>query len=336
MTEFRRPPSIGFDAAPDDFEHPKYEQLEALVDDRLDAIDREWVVSHVEACEICREDVGDLAQVRLSLDARATTGTAAATRMPRAGRLGKQAIQVGAVAAGVVLAIWVIGRLSSPEFNTPMVSPTPAPGAVPTLAPISILTDDERRGVEGALESGRVEWPPNVDLLLGHTGILLGPEESPPAFRPIAPAGTAVVTPRPEFSWTPSAGATTYSVAVFDERFNEVAASGPISRASWTPERDLPRGGILAWQVSATSPQGTLTSPAPPQPEARFLVLTPAAAADVAGQRTRLSGEPVALGLALARVGLFAEAEYAFSAALADPRYDPARVRTLLARLRAR
>jgi hypothetical protein len=52
--------------------------------------------------------------------------------------------------------------------------------------------------------------------------------------------------------------------------------------------------------------------------------------------RARLSTEPIALGLALAKVGLFAEAESVLESAVTDARYDPTQVRALLARLRTR
>ena len=47
-------------ADPDDFDHPAYETLEALVDGRLPDADREAVESHIEVCRICAEDSADL------------------------------------------------------------------------------------------------------------------------------------------------------------------------------------------------------------------------------------------------------------------------------------
>ena len=132
------------------------------------------------------------------------------------------------------------------------------------------------------------------------------------------------------------AGATRYSVRVLDERFREVARSGALRDTKWTPPRDLPRGRVLAWQVTAFTPEAAVTSPARPQPEARFIVLDAATVGGLAKTRARLSTEPIALGLALAKAGLFADADLVFQTALTDERYDRDQVSALLARLRAR
>jgi hypothetical protein len=132
-------------------------------------------------------------------------------------------------------------------------------------------------------------------------------------------------------------GTTRYAVTIFDERFRQITKSGSLKTTSWTPPRDLPRGRVLQWQITAFMKDGTrILSPVPPQPEARFMVLTTAAVAAIARERTRLATEPVALGLVLAKAGLFAEAERVLESALADDRYNRGEVRALLARLRAR
>jgi hypothetical protein len=123
---------------------------------------------------------------------------------------------------------------------------------------------------------------------------------------------------------------------VFDERFREVAKSGSLKTTTWTPRQDLPRGRVLAWQVTAVSRNETTISPAPSEPKARFVVLEAAEVASLAQERARLGTEPIALGLVLAKAGLFAEADSVLQTALTDERYDRSQVRALLARLRAR
>ena len=115
-----------------------------------------------------------------------------------------------------------------------------------------------------------------------------------------------------------------------------MAKSGSLKTTTWTPRQNLPRGRVLAWQVSAITRNETAISPAPPQPEARFVVLDAATVGKLAKERARLATEPIALGLVLAKAGLFAEADIVFQTALTDERYDRSRVRALLARLRAR
>lgn len=221
------------------------------------------------------------------------------------------------VAVGLALSIWIGGCGPSPK-------PSPPPPAPPV--PVSVLTEEEQGRVTRALASGRLELPAHMDVLRGNPGALPG----------AAPVGTAVVEPRPQFSWTAVAGATRYSVRILDERFREVAKSGSLKSPTWTPSRDLPRGRVLEWKITASSKGGTVIRPDPPQPEARFVVLDASTVATIVTQRARLSAEPIALGLMLAKVGLFAEAEAVLERALTDARYDPTQVRALLTRLRAR
>lgn len=178
--------------------------------------------------------------------------------------------------------------------------------------------------------------PANIAVLRGQKSPESGAGDNAAAFGPTTPVGTAVIEARPQFSWTPSAGATRYSVSVFDERFREVAKSGPLKTTTWTPRRDLPRGRVLGWRITAVSRDQTAISPAPPQPDARFVVLDAATVARLGKERKRLATEPIALGLVLAKAGLFAEADTVFQTALKDERYDRSEVRALLARLRAR
>jgi hypothetical protein len=185
-----------------------------------------------------------------------------------------------------------------------------------------------------------MEMPANIAVLRGNADTLPDAGGPAPAFSPTAPVGTAVIEARPQFSWTAPTGAMTgatrYSVTVFDERFREVTKSGSLKTTTWTPRQNLPRGRVLAWQVTAVTRDGTAISPAPPQPEARFVVLDAATVARLAKERARLATEPIALGLVLAKAGLFAEADSVFQTALTDERYDRSQVRALLARLRAR
>ena len=356
MTDKRRPSSINIAAAPDDFDHLEYSQLVSLVDGTAGGVDREWMLSHVEACNICREDLDDLVQIRSAVMPAAVATTPAVVSIPARAetlpgrRWVKQAIGIGAVAAGVALAIWIGGRRpSSPEVRPAppvMASPTlPVPSATASAAPAvsepssatpSVLTEDEQGRVSRALASGRMELPANMAVLRGHTGTLLGSNDPKPAFSPTAPVGTAVTEARPQFSWSPRPGATRYSVTIFDERFREVAKSGALKTTSWTPRQSLPRGRVLAWQVTAVAGDETAISPAPPQPEARFVILDAPMVATLAKERARLATEPIALGLVLAKAGLFAEADAALQTALTDDRYDRSQVRALLARLRAR
>ena len=227
----------------------------------------------------------------------------------------------GTVAVGVAFGLWL------PLSQTTRVSPSVS---------TPVLNEEEKGRVARALASGRMEMPANISVLRGPTGALPDAGVTTPAFSPTAPVGTAVTEARPQFSWTPRAGATRYTIIVFDERFREVAKSGSLKTTTWIPKQPLPRGRVLAWQVTAVIGKETAITPAPPHPEARFMVLDNATVARLAKDRARLATEPIALGLVLAKAGLFAEADSVFQTALMDSRFDRSQVRALLARLRAR
>ncbi len=337
MTEPRRPAPLDPDtvartlsatltAAPDDFDHPGHEHLTALVDGQLDEADREWVEDHVEHCRICQQDVADLADV--------------AKLIPRRRSWMTPVVAWGAAAASIAVVLWLGWPTSEQNIAIPAAQ-SPAATATspsPPTAPLTttVLTAEESSDVALALESGRMEFPPHAALLRGHAGTLLGTAEAETPAGLTTPVGTSVIDPRPLFSWTPVAGATAYSVAVFDERFREVASSGRLDTITWTPRRNLPRNRVLAWQVTAYRPEGEVVRPAPPQPEARFFVLSVASVSTAEADRTRLATEPVALGLALTKAGLFDDANRAFEAALSDARYRREQIQALLTRLRAR
>jgi hypothetical protein len=324
-----------------DFDHPEHEILVTYVDGRADKADAEWVESHLVVCATCREDVGDLREMQQQMSV-ALAPTTAATSPSRWGRM----VVYGSIAAGLALMAWAGGAFetATPDPDAvlvaaPTAAPAPAvPGTDLTPTPAEstppVLTAADRRAVDRALATGQPAWPSFHDVVRGRVGTLLGDTPDLPPLTPIAPLATAVTAARPEFTWSAGTGAASYEVSVYDDTFALVATSGPLTRPAWQPDRDLPRGQVLSWQISATTATGTIVSPAPPQPEARFVILASDAAATIANTRARLANEPLALGIALAEAGLYREAEAALVRAAADARYDAARVRQILAAIR--
>lgn len=317
-TELRRTASVlgrSLASGPDDDEHPAYELLEALVEDRIDAADREVVLGHIEGCQICAEDIDDLSAARREL--RATP--AGKGRAPR----WRTVMVAASIAAGLVLAVWFSERQT--ETPEPSVAVVTGPLSAPPepAAPVSPMTPDERAIVSRVNETGRLELPAAIVELAGSVGTLLGPSRERSPLSPIAPAATAVLSARPVFSWQPLPGTISYTVAIFDERFVEVARSPRLKAPTWTPATDLPAGRTLAWQITAELATGSVSGPAPPQPEARFRVIDTATAATVVDQLARLANEPLALGILLAQAGLFEEASRVLTRAAADPTTRP-------------
>ncbi|HEX8353150.1 MAG TPA: hypothetical protein VF611_09640 [Pyrinomonadaceae bacterium] len=170
---------------------------------------------------------------------------------------------------------------------------------------------DARMAVSRALRTRRVAPPSSLDgLAEGEGGTLMGVVGTAASFAPRSPVGKVARETRPAFSWSPLAGARSYTVSVVDSRYSPVAQSQTLKQTSWTPTAPLARGAVYSWQVTATLEDGTeVTSPSAPAPQARFRVLD----ADADDRLTRLEKAApksrLARGVAYAQAGLLDEAE---------------------------
>ena len=309
---------------PDDLDHLPPSVLDGLGLGTLGEVDRETAEEHLAGCAQCVEDVADRRTVQAAIDAEVSNAPVGArSRGPRLMVLGF------AAAAVVVLAVTVARRTGQPDALRDGAPTVAAPMAVRSgegergpQAP-GRLEDGARPSAESALvtrvlASGRLELPPDASALVGVVGTLLGAESGTVAFGPSAPLGTAVSDVRPRFSWRTVQGATAYTVRVFDDRFRAVTEAR-VAATFWVPPTDLARDATYSWQVTAHRAEGDLTAPAPPQPEARFRVVTATVAEETARQRARLASDPLTLGIQLARAGLVTEADAALAAAAAVP-----------------
>jgi hypothetical protein len=271
-------------------EHPGQDVLEAYVEGRLSHEDRVAVDRLAAQSAIVAEDIADLQAVHgaLTLSESRRDSISTARVVGRNTYWGRIAA-VAAVAASIMIGVWLA---------------RPAPVAVPQRA--SVLTADEAARVKSAIAAGRITLAPQIAALNPPAGTLLGATEQEPRFRLRAPTGTAVLTGRPSFSWD-DAGADAYTIAVFDPNFSEVARAR-IRGTTWTPDTDLPRGSTYVWQVTAHVGNVNDTEPKPPRPEARFAVVDAATAEKFMALRTRLSDEPLSLGVLLAEAGLISDA----------------------------
>lgn len=266
-------------------EHPGHEVLEAYVEGRLDE-DQQTEVERLAARSlVVAEDIADLAAMHSALvGARPDNGW-------------RRMAAVAAVAAGVLLAVWVM-----------------TPSRID--APRSVIRGDENARVTAAMTAGRVVLPAGIAALGPREGTLLGAAE-PARFGLQTPVGSAVLSTRPLFTWD-DARADAYTVAVFDQNFSEVTR-GRTDSPSWRPDVDLPRGGTYSWQVTAHRGTENITQPRPPRPEARFTIVDSATAARISEMQQRLANEPLALGVLLAESGLIVDARIQFERAAQNP-----------------
>ena len=152
------------------------------------------------------------------------------------------------------------------------------------------------------------ERAPLLDRLISPPGALLGAPGAGPQFELTGPLGTAVLDDRPVFRWKPLAAGATYVVAVFDEAFQKVAESPALETTAWQPDRPLPRGVVLNWQVTARSGGATVHAPLPPAPEARLEVLPAADAGAIEATRRARPGDHLGLAALLVKAGALDDA----------------------------
>jgi putative zinc finger protein len=320
--------------------HVSSENLGRYVDRALPDAEMEEADAHVASCAACAEDVADVHAYKQTLAAASMHW-----RFAQRWRASRPAVvaALAAAAALLVVAAWLTtGRDGTAGRNAGRTSPADTPsvvlrdaGGIVTLDRAGVLTapralaPDDERAVAEALASRHIPVPPTVVDLAGRPESLMGRPAPARSFAALSPVGTAVITDRPTFTWTPLDGAARYSVRVFDDRFNQVAASGGLTGTTWTPSTSLPRGSIFAWQVTATKQGGEITTPSAPNPQAKFKVLDSADADAIARARISYGDSHLVLGVLFARAGLLDEARAELQA-LADANRDSALASDLL------
>jgi len=161
-----------------------------------------------------------------------------------------------------------------------------------------------------ALRTGDLRISPDVRRLRSSEGRLMGDGGDGVPFALVAPVDRVLESQTPTLSWKPLAGAEKYSIQIFDEQFNQVAA-GETNGTSWRPAKPLERGRVYKWQVSSTVDGKEVRSPVRPAPDAEFKVIDPASADHIAAARR--ANSHLLLGLAYADAGMVANAEAEFS-----------------------
>lgn len=167
--------------------------------------------------------------------------------------------------------------------------------------------------VTRAIESGRLPFPKDLDALRAPADTVRGGAGSKER---VMPAGVVIDETRPTFMW-PARDGGAYTVSIFDDD-REVLRSPPLNAPRWTPERDLPRGRTLVWQVEIKGRGGLETIPSPPSPPAMFRIVTEADHRDLVQARERHGNDDLLMAVLYARSGMRAEAMRALRRAAAS------------------
>lgn len=295
--------------------HVTAEVLDRFARGDLDDARLSEVLNHLENCEECAR----AGQHRMASDLAALH--AAWTSEPVAPRRSTLVWTLAAAAAIAIVAALLLVPKERPSPRTPgraivipTAKPIPSPPSATDVAPESQYADPRWGGlVARALESGRLPFPRDLgelsapaDTVRGGTG----PVEH------IAPTGIVVEDVRPAFTWPAREGGT-YTVFVFaDDR--EVIQSPKLKGPQWTPDRDLPRGRTLTWQVEVTGVGKFETIPSPPSPPAMFRIANESDHRDLTLARERHGDDNLLMAVLYARSGMRVEALKALRRAATD------------------
>jgi hypothetical protein len=265
-----------------------------------------------------------------------------------------------------LFAVWFVWRgiernrlsreiVNVPSTPTPAASPTAMPSVTPESPIIAQLQDGQRlitlnqqgeltgaenlspeqqQQIKEALTTQRLERSPMLAGLNRNDSALMSGSEEERKFVLTAPIGKVELTNRPTFRWAALPNATNYVVEIYNEQFNLITASPPLTATTWTMTKPLQRGALYTWQVKANKDGQEITSPRPPAPQARFRILSQAQANDLIQARRNAGTSHLMLGLLYAKAGLLDEAEVQFQALqMANP--NSPIPRRLLAQVRA-
>ena len=319
-----------------------YEDLAGWLDDELDPLTRREVADILARSPRARAELADLTAFRAEMNA-APAHDHSDSLAPRDAKVRPFARWMLPVAAAVVLggaAIWWTTR-SQPDAahlitlrDGDRVIAFAQDGRSVALA---ALPGDVGGQVAGVIRSGRIELEPEVAEMIGRTGTLAGPEQAGSGLRVLEPVGTAVRDRRPRFRWSSESEAAAYQINVVEETSGALIVTEqlPPDTTEWQPPDPMAAGEAYQWEVQAVR-DGTViaNSPRPPEPEARFRVLSPAKLAELEEIKRASAGSHLVMGVANARLGLIDEALREFRL-LAEQNPGAELPRRLLAQLEA-
>jgi len=170
------------------------------------------------------------------------------------------------------------------------------------------LPEASRSLVRGVLANKTFSKPEVLDKLTAPSITLMDPTARENTFGLLGPSGTVIETDRPNLRWQALAGATSYTVSVFDADFNRVTRSAPQTATQWTSPA-LRRGMIYSWEVVAARDGQEVRSPVAPAPRAQFKILEAEKLLELTNLKKHKPISHLTLGLTFARFGLLVEAE---------------------------
>jgi hypothetical protein len=294
-------------------EHLTYEELEAYVDGKMSDADRGIAGAHLEFCRACSDDIRDLNTFKVELaDSKGQRKEGGMPNFVALWLTPRRAALALAMAALIVLAVKVGRWQLAPPHGVPSAGTANSNSTrKETLSAINALPPEEQSAILEAISQQKIKSPDVLAGLRGPQQTLLGGSPEGARFEVLEPLGEVVPEVRPVFRWQPLAGASSYSVTIFDANLTPLQSSPPLRAIQWTADRALKRGQVYVWQVTASLSDGkSVSSPSPPSPEAKFRVLDQKKADELSHFQAAHSESHLALGILYAQAGILEQGEH--------------------------
>lgn len=262
---------------------------------------------HLSGCRECQADVNE--SVRFAPRLQLVKPAAPATRQARPIRTSWPAWTL-ATAAGIAVMAFAGHALLSRDHAAPQLVAELRDGggeigltAQGQLVGVSALSSDDAALVTATLREHRLPAPVARPAETSAPEIMRGAGDSQPAFALLTPLAETTL-PQPHLRWQNVAGATSYRVSVYNASFQLAAESPALTQPEWTVTQPLTSGETYTWVVKAATPAGTVQSPRPPAPEARFTVADASTTAHIAAAQNANPSSHLLLAALYARYGM--------------------------------
>jgi anti-sigma factor RsiW len=273
-------------------QHLSQEDLQAYVRGQLPPARLNYCRTHLDSCVACRAELEDLRSLESEASGFSRPEPPGRELERRRKRRTLRLVQTAAAAIILVAVIFSVSRWfgdrlpakkSAIATSVTQIVPPPlatAPRSAPVATtqprdtqpagPVSAPRATEKPGAATPIQQGNL--PPPTDPSQSPEP---APTQTNRGFALLSPLGEAIAESRPEFRWTPLAGAVRYSVAIVDERLHPVEHSRALRTTSWRPRRPLSRGRTYLWQVTATLHGGSTVVASGPSSSGALLRISP-------------------------------------------------------------
>lgn len=281
-------------------EHITFEQMDAWVDDTIDATVRELVSAHIGHCAACARQLQNYEQAAPAMTVPVIRMQAQPAQLATAPlsfrervfafmRSPQAAIATAALVVAAIVGPYLAMRNNSTGGEAVITLPNNGTPDPLDLTPLDSIPEGLKEGARAMLSSAEPLVPDALDGL-----------KAPGGENVQYPVSETVVETQPTLQWSPFAA--TYSVSVSDASGAIIARAEGIAATEWRVPRLLNRGAIYTWTVTAEGRTET----------AWFRVLDNAEMNQLTSVRLFRSGSPLVMGVVAEQLGLMTLAERHF------------------------